>query len=105
MAIVLNDNNFDEVVLKSKQPVMVDLWAVWCAPCRAIAPYVEQIATEYEGRALVGKVDIEQSPDVANRYGIRNIPTLLFFKGGELVNKHVGLANKATLANLLNALL
>jgi len=105
MAIILNDNNFDEIVLKSEQPVMVDFWATWCAPCRAIAPYVEQIATEYEGRALVGKVDIEQSPDVANRYGIRNIPTLLFFKGGELVNKHVGLANKATLANLLNALL
>jgi len=103
MAIVLNDNNFDEIVLKSEQPVMVDFWAVWCAPCRAIAPYVEQMATEYEGRALVGKVDIEQSPDIANRYGIRNIPTLLFFKGGELVDKHVGMATKAVLANLLNA--
>ena len=103
MAIVLNDNNFDEIVLKSEQPVMVDFWAVWCAPCRAIAPYVEQIATEYEGRALVGKVDIEQSPDVASKYGIRNIPTLLFFKDGKLVDKHVGMATKAALANLLNA--
>jgi len=105
MAIELNDNNFEKIVLKSEQPVMVDFWAVWCAPCRAIAPYIEQIATEYEGRAIVGKVDIEQSPDVANKYGIRNIPTILFFKGGEMVNKHVGLASKAVLANMLNALL
>jgi thioredoxin 1 len=105
MAIELNENNFDEIVLKSEQPVLVDFWAVWCAPCRAIAPYVEQIATEFEGRAVVGKVDIEQSPDIANRYGIRNIPTLLFFKGGEMVNKNVGLTSKAALANILNALL
>ena len=105
MAIELNDNNFEKIVLKSEQPVMVDFWAVWCAPCRAIAPFIEQIATEYEGRAIVGKVDIEQSPDVANKYGIRNIPTILFFKGGEMVNKHVGLASKAVLANMLNALL
>jgi thioredoxin 1 len=105
MVIELNDNNFDEIVLTTEQPVMVDFWAVWCAPCRAIAPYVEQIALEYEGRAVVGKVNIEQSPDIANRYGIRNIPTLLFFKGGELVDKNVGLSPKSTLANMLNALL
>ena len=105
MAIVINESNFDEIVLKSKQPVMVDFWAVWCAPCRAIAPFVEQIATEYEGRAVVGKMDIEQSPDIANRYGIRNIPTILFFKGGEMVNKQVGLTSKAALASMLNALL
>ena len=105
MAIELNDNNFYEIALESAQPVMVDFWAVWCAPCRAIAPYVEQIATEFEGRAVVGKVDIEQSPDIANRYGIRNIPTILFFKSGELVNKQVGLTSKAALANILNGLL
>jgi len=105
MARVLNENNFDEIVLESGQPVMVDFWAVWCAPCRAIAPYVEQIASEFEGRAIVGKVDIEQCPEIANRYGIRNIPTILFFKGGEMVNKHVGLTSKAALANMLNALL
>jgi len=105
MAIELNENNFDEIVLKSEQPVMVDFWAVWCAPCRAIAPHVEQIATEYKGRAVIGKVDIEQSPDIANRYGIRNIPTILFFKNGELVDKTVGLTSKAALANMLNALL
>ena len=105
MAIIVNESNFEEVVLKSEQPVMIDLWAEWCAPCRAIAPYVEQIATEYEGKAIVGKVNIEQSPDIAERYGIRNIPTILFFKGGELVNKQVGLTSKAALANMLNALL
>ena len=105
MAIVINENNFDEIVLKSEQPVMVDFWAVWCAPCRAIAPYVEQIATEYDGRAIVGKVDIEQCPDIASRYGIRNIPTILFFKNGELVDKHVGMTSLATLGNMLNALL
>ena len=105
MALVINDGNFEELVLKSEQPVMVDFWAVWCAPCRAIAPYVEQIATEYEGKAVVGKVDIEQSPDIANKFGIRNIPTILFFKGGELADKHVGLTSKAELIRKLDALL
>ena len=105
MAIVINDNNFEEIVLKSEQLVMVDFWAVWCAPCRAIAPFVDQIATEYESRVVVGKIDIEQSPDIANRYGIRNIPTILFFKGGELVNRHVGMTSKTALTNILNALL
>ena len=105
MALVINDNNFEELVLKSEQPVMVDFWAVWCAPCRAIAPYVEQIATEYEGKAVVGKVDIEQCPDIANKFGIRNIPTILFFKGGKLADKHVGLTSKAELIKKLVALL
>ena len=105
MAIELNENNFDEIVLKSGQPAMVDFWAVWCAPCRALATYVEQIASEFEGRVVVGKVDIEQNPEIANRYGIRNIPTVLFFKGGAIVNKQVGLTSKAALANMLNALL
>ena len=105
MALVVNDNNFEETVLKSDKPVIMDLWAEWCGPCRALTPIVEQMATEYEGRAVVCKVDIEQCPDIANKYGIRNIPTLLFFKGGELVDKHVGLTAKATLEEKLNALL
>ena len=105
MALVINDGNFEEIVLKSEQPVMVDFWAAWCSPCRALAPYVEQIATEYKGKAVVGKVDIEQSPDIANQFGIRNIPTILFFKGGELVDKHVGLTSKAELIKKLVALL
>ena len=102
---IVDESNFDEIVLKSGLPVMIDLWAEWCAPCRAIAPFVEQIAAEYEGKAIVGKVNIEQSPEIANKYGIRNIPTILFFKGGELVSKQVGLTSKAVLANMLSALL
>jgi len=105
MAVVINDSNFDEIVMKSDQPVMIDFWAEWCGPCRAIAPFVEQLAAEYEGKAVVGKVDIEKSPDIANKFGIRNIPTLLFFKGGELVDKQVGMTSKAALASKLSALL
>jgi len=105
MAVEINDNNFDEIVMKSNQPVMIDFWAEWCGPCRAIAPFVEQIATEYEGKAVVGKVDIEKSPGIANRFGIRNIPTLLFFKNGELVDKQVGMTTMTSLANKVSALL
>ena len=105
MAVTINDDNFGELVLNSDKPAMIDFWAEWCGPCRVIAPYVEQIAEEYDGRAVVGKVNVEQSPEIANTYGIRNIPTLLFFKDGELVDKHVGATNKAVLTGKLNALL
>ena len=105
MAVIISESNFEEIVLQSDKPVMIDFWAEWCGPCRMLAPYVEQIAEEFEGKAVVGKVDIEQCPDIANRYGIRNIPTLLFFKQGELVDKHVGVTTKAALAGKLNALL
>jgi len=105
MTIVVNDSNFEEVVLKSDLPVMIDFWAEWCGPCRALAPYVAQIATEYEGKALIGKVDVVESPEISGKYGIRNIPALLFFKGGELVKTHVGLAPKATIAKMLDDLL
>ena len=101
----VNDNNFEEIVLKSDKPVMVDLWAEWCGPCRALAPYVEQIAVDYHGKAIIAKMDIENSPDTAGKYEIRNIPTLLFFKNGDLVDKHVGLAAKTILTNKLDALL
>jgi len=105
MAVIINDSNFEELVLNTDQPAMIDFWAEWCGPCRMIGPFVEQIATEYEGRAVVGKVNVEQSPEIANKYGIRNIPTILFFKGGELVDKQVGATTKALLADKLNALL
>jgi thioredoxin 1 len=105
MAVEINESSFEELVLKSDKPVMIDFWAEWCGPCRVIAPYVEQIATEYEGKAVVGKVDIEQCPDITSKYGIRNIPTILFFKGGEVVDKQVGMTSKAALAGKLNALL
>ena len=105
MAVIINEFNFGDFVLNSDKPAMIDFWAEWCGPCRMIAPFVEQIATEYEGKALVGKVNVEESPEIANKYGIRNIPTILFFKGGELVDKHVGATTKAVLTDKLNALL
>ena len=105
MTLEINSENFENLVLKSDKPVMVDVWAEWCGPCRAIAPYIEQIAEEYADRAVVGKVDIEQNSEIANKYAVRNIPTLLFFNNGELVDKHVGLAAKTLLVSKLDALL
>ncbi len=105
MAVVIDESNFEQMVLNSDKPVLIDFWAEWCGPCRMIAPYVEQIATEYADKAVVGKVDIEQNNDIATKYGIRNIPTLLYFKGGEVVDKQVGMTTKAALAAKLAALL
>ena len=105
MAVVITDSNFEELVLKANQPALIDFWAEWCAPCRMIAPFVEQIATEYDGRAIVGKGSVDQCPEITEKYGIRNIPTLLYFKGGEVVDKLVGATNKAVMANKLEDLL
>lgn len=103
MAIELTDQNFDEKVLKSDKPVLVDFWAQWCGPCLAIAPVIEEIHSEYDGKAVIGKVDVDTNPGIATKYGIRNIPTLLIFKGGEVVDKQVGAAPKAALVKKLNA--
>ncbi|MFN8239671.1 MAG: thioredoxin [Bacteroidales bacterium] len=105
MALHVNDSNFDEIVLKSDKPVMVDFWAEWCGPCRMIAPFVEEMAQEYEGRALVVKCDVDSSSGVATKFGIRNIPTVLFFKGGNVVDKQVGAVPKNNFTAKLNALL
>jgi len=95
MAQEVNDINFVEIVLKSDKPVIVDFWAEWCGPCRMIGPFIEQIGEEYKDKALVVKCDVDSSPDVARRYSIRNIPTVLYFKGGQAVDKQVGAAAKA----------
>jgi len=105
MALEITDANFEELVLKSDKPVMLDFWAVWCGPCRMIAPIVEEMYTEYEGRAVIGKVDVDNNPEVAIKYGIRNIPTVLFVKNGEVADKQVGAAPKHVFTNKMNALL
>ncbi len=105
MALELTDSNFDEVVLKSDKPVLVDFWAEWCGPCRMVAPIVQEISKEYEGKAVVGKLDVDNNPEVASRYGIRNIPTILFFKNGEIADKQVGAVPKSVLAGKIESLL
>jgi thioredoxin 1 len=105
MAIEITDANFEELVVKSDKPVMIDFWAVWCGPCRMIAPIVEEMSHEYEGKAVIGKVDVDSNPNVAMKYGIRNIPTVLFVKGGQVVDKQVGAAPKQAFKTKLDALL
>jgi len=101
-AIEITDENFEEII-KSDKPILVDFWAEWCGPCKMIGPLVEEIAGEYDGKAVIGKVDVDSNPEVAAKFGIRSIPTLLFFKGGEIVDKQVGAVPKAVLAQKLDA--
>ncbi len=105
MALEVTDSTFEEVVLKSEVPVIVDFWAVWCGPCRVIGPVVEEIGEEYGDKAKVVKLDVDNNNQTAMKYGIRNIPTLLFFKNGEVVDKQVGVVPKPTLIKKLDALL
>ncbi|MHB1146579.1 MAG: thioredoxin [Lutibacter sp.] len=103
MAIEVTDATFDEVVLKSDKPVMVDFWAAWCGPCRMVAPIMEQLTTEYAGKAVIAKVDVDSNQKFAAEYGVRNIPTVLVFKNGEVVEKQVGVAPKATYSQKIDA--
>jgi thioredoxin 1 len=103
MALEITDANFEELVLKSDKPVLVDFWAEWCGPCRMVGPVVEELASEYAGKAIIGKVNVDHNADISMKYGIRNIPTILYFKNGEVVDKQVGVAPKSALADKLNA--
>jgi thioredoxin 1 len=105
MALEVNDTNFEEIVVKADKPVMVDFWAEWCGPCRMIAPFVEEISKEYAGQAIVAKCDVDNSPGVAARFGIRNIPTVLFFKNGVVADKQIGAVPKVNFVNKLIKLL
>lgn len=105
MALEITDANFEELVLKSDKPVVVDFWAEWCGPCRMLTPIIEEMAGEYEGKAVIGKVNVDLNPVVAGQFGIRNIPTVLFVKGGEIADKSVGAVPKAQLTAKLDALI
>lgn len=105
MAMKLDDSNFEAMVLKADKPVMVDFWATWCGPCRKLAPFVEEMAGEYEGRAYVGKFDVDQSTEVVLKYRVQSIPTLLFFKDGQVVERVVGAVPKSKLTTTLDSLL
>jgi thioredoxin 1 len=100
--IEFTDANFEQEVLKSDVPVLVDFWAVWCGPCKMIAPFVVEIASQYEGKAKVGKVDVDNNPQTAMTYGIRSIPTLLIFKGGKVVDQIVGAVPKNTITSIID---
>jgi thioredoxin 1 len=105
MALEITDASFEEIVLKSDKPVMVDFWAAWCGPCRMVGPIIDEISSDYEGKALVGKLDVDANQEFAAKYGVRNIPTVLVFKDGEVVGRQVGVAPKTAYAQALDTVL
>ncbi len=105
MALEINDGNYAELVEKSDKVVMIDFWAEWCGPCRMLTPIVEEMHKEFDGKAVIGKVNVDDNPEITNKHGIRNIPTILFLKNGTVVDKVVGAVPKANLTTKLNGLL
>jgi len=104
MALEITDGNIKEII-NSGKPVVVDFWAEWCGPCRMVGPIVEELAKEFEGQVIIGKMDVDENVETPNEYGIRNIPTILFFKDGQVVDKQIGATQKAVLAAKIQALL
>lgn len=102
--VTLTDQNFEQEVLNAEEPVLVDFWAAWCGPCRIIAPSIEELATEFKGRAKIAKMDVDRNPQIPMSFGIRSIPTLLFFKDGKVVDQLIGVAPKKMLADRLESL-
>ncbi len=105
MALEITDKTFDETVLKSDKPVVVDFWAAWCGPCRMVGPVIDELSNDYDGKAVVGKVDVDANQEFAAKYGVRNIPTVLIFNKGELVGRQVGVAPKNVYAEAIDKLL
>jgi|TARA_Y100000994_G_scaffold22044_1_gene15922 thioredoxin 1 len=105
MALQITDSNFEETVLKSDKPVMVDFWAAWCGPCRMVGPIIDELSEEYEGKAIIGKIDIDSNQQYAAQFGVRNIPTVLVFKDGELVDRKVGVSSKNDYAEAIDKLI
>jgi thioredoxin len=104
MALEITDSTFDEV-LNTDKLVVMDFWAEWCGPCRMVGPIIDELSTEYANKAVIGKVDVDNNDEITSKFGIRNIPTILFFKNGELVDKHVGAAQKSALVEKIDKLL
>ena len=105
MALEITDATFEDVVLKSEKPVLVDFWAAWCGPCRMVGPIMEELSNDYAGKAVVGKVDVDANQEFAAKYGVRNIPTVLLFDKGELIGRHVGVSPKTTYDRAIDAVL
>jgi len=105
MALEITDATFEEVVLNSDKPVLVDFWATWCGPCRMVGPVIDEVANDYEGKAVVGKVDVDANQEFAAKYGVRNIPTVLLFHKGEVVERKVGVSPKNAYTDAIDAVL